>query len=476
MDYLDTATLKHPPVTVIDAIMGSGKTTWVINLMNQRLGQYHLNATGDRPRFIYVTPLLDETDRIRTACPLGSFKNPIPRHGSKFYDFKTLLQAGENISTSHALFRQLDRECYELIKDKGYILIIDEALDCLEVYDGLTLADLSLLFEQNMVYIEEGSCKLRWNHTDHSDYRGKFEVTKGLCDNGNLVVYGEGSEKKILIWEFAGEFLYSFSEVFILTYLYSGSPMSLYLMTEGINVDLMSVQNGGVVSFEDVNEAEIKAKLRSLITVYEGPKNSIGERINDRGSFPFSSSWFEAELKKDNQGKLPYVRNIIRTYFERDAQSPSSKNGWTTLKKAQSHLKGPGYSRGFIPLNAKATNQYADKTTLAYIANVFYQTVIKQFFQSKGMIVYEDLYALSEMVQWVFRSAIRNGQPIKLFIPSPRMRGLFLDWLNTDNHIDLIMKFDDARQEAVARSNAAKKAARIETQQKNKKLFAILKR
>lgn len=476
MNYLDTSTLRHPPVTVIDAIMGSGKTTWIINYMNRMLGQYQFNGSGHQPRFIYVTPLLDETDRIRSACPLANFKNPVPRHGSKFYDFKTLLQAGENISTTHALFRQLDRESYELIKDKGYTLIIDEALDCLEVYEGLTLADRTLLFDQGMVYIEEGSHKLRWNHAAHPDYQGKFSQIKALCDNGNLVVYGEGSDRKVLIWEFAVDFLYSFRDVFILTYLYSGSPMSLYLMSEGISVDLMSIRDGNVVSISEVNEAEVKAKLRSLITVYDGPKNTIGERQGDRGSFPFSSSWFEAELKKNDKGKLPYIRNVIRQFFERDAKTPASKNGWTTLKKAREHLKAAGYSKGFIPLNAKATNAYADKTSLAYVANVYYQTVIKQFFVSKGMIVYEDLYALSEMVQWVFRSAIRNGQPINIFIPSPRMRRLFLDWLHTDNHLDLIQKFDEERQEAVSRSNAARKAARIETQRKNQDLFAVLKR
>ena len=41
----------------------------------------------------------------------------------------------------------------------------------------------------------------------------------------------------------------------------------------------------------------------------------------------------------------------------------------------------------------------------------------------------EDAYALSVMVQWIWRSAIRDGDEIYLYIPSSRMRTLLLDWI-----------------------------------------------
>ena len=43
------------------------------------------------------------------------------------------------------------------------------------------------------------------------------------------------------------------------------------------------------------------------------------------------------------------------------------------------------------------------------------------------------LLALSEMLQWVWRSAIRDDKPINLYIPSRRMRELLIDWINTTN-------------------------------------------
>jgi len=41
-------------------------------------------------------------------------------------------------------------------------------------------------------------------------------------------------------------------------------------------------------------------------------------------------------------------------------------------------------------------------------------------------------FALSEMLQFIWRSAIRDNQPIHLYVPSERMRKLLMDWLNED--------------------------------------------
>ena len=48
----------------------------------------------------------------------------------------------------------------------------------------------------------------------------------------------------------------------------------------------------------------------------------------------------------------------------------------------------------------------------------------------------EQMWALSEMLHWVWRSAIRNGKKITLYIPSKRMRELLLQWLNNEIQLD----------------------------------------
>ena len=46
-------------LNIVDSIMGSGKTSAMINM---------INASGDDRRFLYITPYLAETQRIIESC------------------------------------------------------------------------------------------------------------------------------------------------------------------------------------------------------------------------------------------------------------------------------------------------------------------------------------------------------------------------------------------------------------------------
>ena len=47
-------------VNVIDAIMGTGKTSAAINFINK---------SNDETKFLYITPYLSEVKRIIDSCP-----------------------------------------------------------------------------------------------------------------------------------------------------------------------------------------------------------------------------------------------------------------------------------------------------------------------------------------------------------------------------------------------------------------------
>ncbi|MEG2045187.1 MAG: hypothetical protein RR088_04280, partial [Clostridia bacterium] len=85
---------------------------------------------------------------------------------------------------------------------------------------------------------------------------------------------------------------------------------------------------------------------------------------------------------------------------------------------------------GFVACTARATNDYRHKTNCAYLLNRFLNPMEAGFFIDKGIDIDEDGWSLSELIQWLFRSAIRDGKEIKLYIPSKRMRELLVDWLN----------------------------------------------
>jgi len=421
-------------ITIIDSIMGSGKTSLIVEHINHTYRDYLGQCVDDHsvlaPKFLYVTPLLTEVDRINEACPGLNFRDPQPVEGKKLYHLSSLIEQGANICTTHALFQNLTKNICEKLKAQNYTLVIDEALECVKIFDDLSKSDKDLLFRDGLVFVEEGTNRLKWNHKDDSAYQGKFSHIRDLCDNGNLVQYRD----KALIWEFPTDFLRCFEEAFILTYMFLGSPMSAYLRAEGLDHDIMTINDKRkLVPWDEASDDDVtKEKLKGLITVYEGPGNRWGEAKGK--SKPFSKSWFQRRSQRDLAG----IKATTQHWFKMSAQTLSHHNAWTTFKDVKKDLSGDRYARGFIPCNAKATNDHIEKRSLAYLCNVYYNPFIKGYFQDRGIEVHEDLFALSEMVQWIWRSQIRRSDPITVFIPSERMRSLFVQWLHSASSGDRI--------------------------------------
>ena len=66
---------------------------------------------------------------------------------------------------------------------------------------------------------------------------------------------------------------------------------------------------------------------------------------------------------------------------------------------------------------------------LAYLLDIYEPPVIKNWFAARGQMTNERVYALNMLVQWVWRSAVRDGQIIHLYLPSQRMRNILYEWL-----------------------------------------------
>jgi len=123
-------------------------------------------------------------------------------------------------------------------------------------------------------------------------------------------------------------------------------------------------------------------------------------------------------------------RNIVN-YFKTATGSSGNERMWTCFKTYQNKIKSDlASNRNFIAINARATNDFANKKYLAYLVNRYLHPSFIQFFAQRDIHVDQDKFALSELVQWIWRSAIRNGEKIYLYIPSERMRGLLQNWLD----------------------------------------------
>lgn len=399
-------------VNIVDEVMGGGKTTAAINF---------INGASEETRFLYITPYLTEVDRIITKCPSKRFKQPGKR-GSKLESIKELFERKENIVSTHALFRYFDEEIIDIAYTNNYILIMDEVADVIEPYP-ITKYDLKDIVS-NYAHVDPESRLLVW---DYREYRGKFEEIRNLCDLKSITVYNDAA----MLWLFPITTFRAFKNTYILTYMFHAQAQCYYYDYYHIHYNRLYVkyENGEYQFTTEPTETHSKYDYRKLINICDNAKmNDIGEKPH-----ALSKTWYE---RNQNNTLMKQLQKNTMNYFRNILQSSSDSNIWTTFKDYQKLISAQGYAKGFVPSNMRATNEYMDRDNVAYLVNKYFNPIIKQFFVSHGIEVDEDDYAVSEMLQFIWRSAIRRGKPINLYIPSKRMRTLLNNWIYNQTYID----------------------------------------
>jgi hypothetical protein len=372
--------------------------------------------------------------------------DPEREHERKYASLVQLVAQGANIASTHALFKLLRRDLTGEFKRFRYRLVIDEALDVVGKYDQLTKEDPQILAQQRLIVLDELG-RWRWNYAEHPNYKGKFEFLRPLCDNGNLVQ----ARGDVLLWTFPAQFLANFEQVYIATYLFEGQAMSDYLKANGIPYRLRSMSDDKEHLVEHATSRNTKQKhaLADLIQIEADPRlNAIGSPTHGLEQ-PLSKTWYDRLMRNGGDPKdlLGQARRNLGYFFERRARTPSALNMWTCFdgkdgrdyqheSKLRKTLKDDRYTRGFVPVNSKATNSHRRKASLAYMCNRFQDPIVLGYFEDHGIEVRSDLFALTELVQWIWRSRIREGQPIHLYLPSERMRQILNNWVRyTDAEI-----------------------------------------
>ena len=285
-----------------------------------------------------------------------------------------------------------------------------------------------------------------------------------------------------MVWQFPPQIFGLFKKVFVLTYLFEGSFLKPYFEANGLEYEMVSVAKSeddtrSLVPY--TRENEHRERFRDLITICDNTD------MNNYRATSLSKTWY-GNANKDTKKKL---RNDIGNFCKNIAKATSADIMWTAPKEQEKSLKGAGYttifritkdmpfvncpecdtrvphyrsvcpecgcqikvnkqwlererrklekiSKCFVPCNARATNDYQNRWACVYACNMFPNKYIKRYFENRQkkdglqIRVDEDYFALSCLLQWVWRSRIRKGETIYVYIPSTRMRKLFIDWLD----------------------------------------------
>lgn len=438
--------IQMKEIKVIDSPCGSGKTEWAIK---------YINSLPADSKVLFVTPYLDEISRIITSCRAKDIQQPKEKFGVKMIDFIDLVKEGKNIAMTHSLFSLVTKSAITKIKQQGYILILDEVMDVIRVYDSSdedkyygeddfntdyiakTRKDIGYFKDLGVIEIDEEE-RVNWVRRDIK--LSRYAKLKDLADTDSLY-FINGTK---LIYTLSPK-LFSkntFKDVYILTYMFDCQfqkyfcdfyeiPYKKYhIIGEYPDFELKATED------TDNPDKDFKEKIKSLVTIVDDENlNKIGTTLNassGRRKNLLSASWYQRYYGENTRrNKYENITYVARKVVE---GLRAEQYIWCTFKKYKTKVQDEYLAESsFLPLNMRAINTKSQATHCVYLVNRFACPEYKDFLKKKDIEINEKDWALSELIQWVWRSAIRNGKPITLFIPSVRMRTLFKKWLGNQN-------------------------------------------
>lgn len=446
---------------MIDSPPGQGKTTWAIWYM----------TTNQTKKFIYCTPYNDEIKRIITGCRDSprerTVLEPIPtaEHNTKLDSFNSLITKADSIAVTHVTLCNANTTTLENLQGQDYCLILDETIEVISNYNDyqtvksskqeLKKGTIDMLLSNGMISVDtEKHGLVEWTGKEDND-GANFSEIKRLAKMQRLYYL----KSDLFVVLFPRELLDKFKAIYILTYFFKGSLMYPYFLYYGIKYELKSLTADEydcpcLIEYNSSADREFREKIKKLVTIVDWKKLNSGKSKGQQ----YCSSWYDKQSKQT----LEKINKLLRGYLDKYTKGNSVNNSvvmWTTYEKYKDNIAPKGYKiirpltkeekrlseselkelenklSCFVPCNSRATNIYSNRFILAYLCSMncvvdysrFFENSIAQGFDSE---LFNQNYALAQLIQWIMRSRLRNNQTVVLYLPSERMKTLFTEWLN----------------------------------------------
>lgn len=468
--------MNNSKINIVDGIMGSGKSTAIINHVK------YIKQNNPTQKILIV--LLYHKEIIRYSSALANYGNFFSISESITYKKGALEKALKNnkdIICTQALFLEHSELFQSNCND--YILIIDEVINSaiqqvqLPTYEILeksnnenktklttykfTSNDIDIMLEQKILLVSDDNL-IHWNNEYNKE--SIYNLLKDFFSNSTIYLqqsinYNSENTKYAFIKTIPIELFETFQDIYILTYLWKAQIMKYYFDMNNISyryLEPIEIFTAESLSFQfqiankDSNfdtDKLFKANAKELINMPTVEKKQLYSYINsNKKAVNLSYSFYTTQIQEEqNHIVLTQLKNNIKNVIENIFKLPIKERRimWTIYKEYTDLIVKKQFDKpkcrhlnidNFVSISSKGTNDFADRNILIYLVDRYINPVLKNFINSKcqklNIEFDENLYSLSELIQWIWRSQIRNNKPIYLYIASLRMFNLFNDWLN----------------------------------------------
>ena len=396
-------------ITIEDYPCGSGKTTNMIKSFKQE------------EKYLVILSYLSEVDRIIEDTTDVSFVEPIAEdniQNTKTESLKELLLTGQNIATTHSMYERLVPLTEEGLLD-DYNIIIDEVPEVVKPVSTKSKTSIKEFYvNSGFIEVEDNGLVLatdKWREKKEEVADTLSNKILTYAETGCLYLLGE----HMFIWAMPSKLLSAGKSVTILTYKAEGSLVVSYLNKLSLPYFIQS---------DKCKEEAFRKQALELIHLQDIPSISklklshTGQQEGMRSSNYYSKLSCGLKNLRSRQLKGLDLSNVLLT---------CKKDAWI-----QNNGKAGVFAQGskmfentnWIANTTRGTNEYAHCSHLIYLYDQHINPLVAGWLNNNSRH-FDDAYALTELIQWVWRSRIRKGEPITLYLPAPRMRSIFIDWL-----------------------------------------------
>lgn len=390
-------------ITFVDKAPGTGKSTEAIR------------SFSPTERYLIVVPFLSEVDRFKAEAKIPL--EVAPENTNKSEWLRENILEGNSCVVTHTLFDLVDLSRTDLSE---YHVLIDEVFDCVEAIYGVT----EETFEA--VYLGEGyatvdpatgrvSPTAKWAALSQEAAKLTLSVRDDLyqkAEQGSLYkVDGKGFFVSIV----PVELFTSPRSCTVLTYQAESSQMVGYLRRLGIPFRI-----------DRTDDTAFKYGLRQRLEVKDIPAlrevsmtHTAQEKMRKEGAKKV------AQALKNLRGKE------LVGIEAKDIMLSCNKSKWHDqyeLPKGLFAQQSKLSLCNFLPKTTRGTNKYRHCSHAVYLNDLRLNPAEKEWLGwSKED---EEAWALSELIQWVMRSRLRDGADVSLYLASGRMKALLEDFLD----------------------------------------------
>ena len=403
-------------IKIIDKPCGSGKTTAMINDFNSQ------------DKYLVIVPLLSEVERIVEGSKEVEFVKPHANDnnaGTKYVSLEEYLILGCNIVSTHKMYeRPVPLAKAGLLND--YHIIVDEVPEVVQPIATKSMTSIDEFYiDTGFMEVDEDSGLVRptqkWVDTQNqvSDTLSPKILSAAL--SGCLYL----QDRQMFIWALPQAILQAGLSLTVLTYKAEGSLFVAYLRKLGLAFEFET---------DASMDMQFKEKAAQLVTIEDIPglsKLKFSHTAQQSGSK--SSSYCKkvsGSLRNLRGRKLKGVdvENILITCMKEAWKKKAANDNKykPSVFAKESHI----WKTNWISNKTRGTNDYAHCSHLIYLYDQYPHPFITRWLGVSSM-EFADAYALTELIQWVWRSRVRRGEPITVYLPSIRMRQLFEEWLKS---------------------------------------------